>query len=79
VDDPQGPLHGGGGVAAPLFAQVAADHLAHLGIYTRPDPVRRVTVADAQVKPPPGGGTLSGSADAGRGGARPADREGGEG
>ena len=41
VDDPVGPRHSGGTVAAPLFAEVAASQLLHLGIYTRPEPIRR--------------------------------------
>lgn len=40
VDEPQGPAHGGGDAAAPLFAQVASAQLAHLGIVTKPDPIR---------------------------------------
>jgi cell division protein FtsI (penicillin-binding protein 3) len=38
LDEPQGLAHGGGDVAAPLFAQVAADQLARLGIATAPEP-----------------------------------------
>jgi cell division protein FtsI (penicillin-binding protein 3) len=41
VDDPVGPRHTGGTVAAPLFAEVAAGHLLHMGIYTRPEPIAR--------------------------------------
>jgi cell division protein FtsI (penicillin-binding protein 3) len=41
VDDPVGPLHSGGTVAAPLFAEVAASSLLHMGIYTRPEPIAR--------------------------------------
>jgi len=41
VDDPVGPLHTGGSVAAPLFAEVAASQLLHMGIYTRPEPIAR--------------------------------------
>ena len=40
LDEPQGRAHGGGDVAAPLFASVAAGQLAHLGILTRPAPIR---------------------------------------
>lgn len=39
IDEPQGPAHTGGAVAAPVFAQVATDHLAHLGFSTYPEPV----------------------------------------
>ena len=40
LDEPKGWAHGGGDVAAPLFAQVAAGQLAHLGIVTKPEPIR---------------------------------------
>ncbi len=39
VDEPKGPLHGGGTVAAPLFARVAAAQLARRGIVTEPAPI----------------------------------------
>ena len=39
LDEPQGRAHGGGDVAAPLFAQVATAHLASLGIVTKPEPL----------------------------------------
>jgi cell division protein FtsI (penicillin-binding protein 3) len=39
LDEPTGVLHTGGSTAAPLFAEVAAAHLAHLGIVTRPEPI----------------------------------------
>ncbi len=39
LDEPKGPAHGGGDVAAPLFARVAASQLAHLGIITQPKPI----------------------------------------
>jgi cell division protein FtsI (penicillin-binding protein 3) len=39
LDEP-GKIHSGGGVAAPLFARVASSQLAHLGIATRPEPIR---------------------------------------
>ena len=38
VDEPSGAVHSGGGVAAPLFARVAAAQLAHRGIVTEPAP-----------------------------------------
>jgi cell division protein FtsI (penicillin-binding protein 3) len=47
VDDPRSLLHTGGTVAAPLFAEVAAGQLLHLGIYTRPEPVPRAVVIAA--------------------------------
>lgn len=40
LDEPTGDAHGGGDVAAPLFARVAAYQLARMGIATRPEPVR---------------------------------------
>ncbi|MFP6606760.1 MAG: penicillin-binding transpeptidase domain-containing protein, partial [Myxococcota bacterium] len=40
IDEPQGPVHGGGDAAAPLFAQVASAQLAHLGIVTAPQSIR---------------------------------------
>ena len=39
IDEPKGPLHGGGTVAAPLFARVAAAQLARRGIVTEPAPI----------------------------------------
>jgi hypothetical protein len=39
LDEPQGDAHGGGDVAAPLFAKVATAHLASLGIVTKPEPL----------------------------------------
>ncbi len=39
LDEPKGLAHGGGDVAAPLFARVAAGQLAHVGISTRPSPI----------------------------------------
>jgi cell division protein FtsI (penicillin-binding protein 3) len=39
LDEPKGLAHGGGDVAAPLFARVAAGQLAHVGIFTRPAPI----------------------------------------
>ncbi len=36
LDEARGEAHSGGEVAAPLFAEVAAAHLTHLGIPTRP-------------------------------------------
>lgn len=39
LDEPKGWAHGGGDVAAPLFAKVAAGQLAHLSILTKPDPI----------------------------------------
>lgn len=39
LDEPQGRAHGGGDVAAPLFAKVATAHLANIGIVTRPEPL----------------------------------------
>lgn len=39
LDEPAGSLHSGGGVAAPLFARVAAAQLARRGIVTEPQPI----------------------------------------
>ncbi|MCR9097545.1 MAG: penicillin-binding transpeptidase domain-containing protein [bacterium] len=39
VDEPKGALHSGGGIAAPLFARVAAAQLARRGIVTHPAPI----------------------------------------
>jgi cell division protein FtsI (penicillin-binding protein 3) len=36
IDEPQGRAHGGGDVAAPAFARIAAAHLTALGIPTEP-------------------------------------------
>jgi len=38
LDEPSGRIHSGGGVAAPLFARVAAAQLARRGIVTEPQP-----------------------------------------
>ena len=53
IDEPAGVVHSGGGVAAPLFAEIAAAQLAHLGISTEPIrlPPARVTRV-VQRKPP---------------------------
>jgi membrane peptidoglycan carboxypeptidase len=55
VDEPQGPAHGGGDAAAPLFAQVASAQLAHLGIVTSPHPIRsepfRTLIAEHEPAP----------------------------
>ena len=39
IDEPSGSMHSGGGIAAPLFARVAAAQLAHRGIITEPEPI----------------------------------------
>jgi len=49
VDEPQGPRHSGGSVAAPLFARVAAAQLGLLGRPTRPAPL---PAAPAPPEPP---------------------------
>ena len=41
VDEPMGASHSGGGVAAPLFARVAAAQLARRGIHAEPEPIPR--------------------------------------
>ncbi len=39
LDEPDGDVHGGGAVAAPLFGEVASAQLASLGIITAPEPI----------------------------------------
>jgi len=55
LDEPKGQAHGGGDVAAPLFARVAAGQLAHLGIITQPKPIpaapRQTLLAAGESKP----------------------------
>jgi len=54
LDEPQGPAHGGGDVAAPLFARVAASQLADMGIVTKPQPIpaaRRKPVLHLEARP----------------------------
>jgi len=41
LDEPRRPLHTGGASAAPVFARVAAAHLARLGVVTEPETVPR--------------------------------------
>lgn len=52
LDEPQGLAHGGGDVAAPLFAKVAAAHLARVGIVTTPLPEPRAKVLLAATQRP---------------------------
>ncbi len=56
IDEPKGPAHSGGLVAAPIFARVATDHLADLGIRTRPAPIaapkKPVQLAEARAPEP---------------------------
>jgi cell division protein FtsI (penicillin-binding protein 3) len=49
VDEPAGRMHSGGGVAAPLFARVAAAQLARRGIVTEPQPIPAAPIPE----PPP--------------------------
>ena len=53
LDEPAGPAHGGGDVAAPLLAQVATAGLGRLGIVTAPEPIpaRPFPTAVAVAKP----------------------------
>ena len=55
LDEPAGRLHSGGGVAAPLFARVAAAQLARRGIVTEPEPIPKqslpVLVVERDTKP----------------------------
>ena len=59
LDEPMGPFHGGGEVAAPLFARVAAAQLARRGILTEPAPIAAprlpvlVVAAPPRVQPEP--------------------------
>lgn len=56
IDEPKG-VHGGGVVAAPVFAKVAAAHLTQLGIRTEPelsDPAAPETRTAAAPTPPAG-------------------------
>jgi cell division protein FtsI (penicillin-binding protein 3) len=53
VDEPQGRAHGGGDVAAPLFAKVATAHLASLGIVTSPEPLPWIAPPTQMVSAPP--------------------------
>lgn len=48
LDEPKGHAHGGGDVAAPLFAEVASAHLARVGIVTAPKPHPRATILLAE-------------------------------
>ncbi len=48
LDEPQGLAHGGGDVAAPLFAQVAAEQLRWRGVYTKVQPKPRKVSEPAQ-------------------------------
>ncbi len=62
IDEPQGPAHGGGDHAAPLFAQVASAQLAQLGIVTeparlRPVPFRTLVAERSEFEEKPAAGT----------------------
>jgi cell division protein FtsI (penicillin-binding protein 3) len=66
VDEPMGRLHSGGGVAAPLFARVAAAQLARRGVVTeaapipaRPAPVLVTDAVPASDTPSPSVATQS--------------------
>ena len=55
LDEPKRPLHTGGGSAAPVFARVAAAHLARLGVVTEPEAAPRASLPEtmtAQVPSP---------------------------
>ena len=49
VDEPRGRLHSGGGVAAPLFARVAAAQLARRGIVTEPQPIPAAPLPQTEI------------------------------
>lgn len=51
VDEPKGPIHSGGGVAAPLFARVAAAQLARRGIVTHPAPIPAAPIVQLADRP----------------------------
>jgi membrane peptidoglycan carboxypeptidase len=53
LDEPQGEAHGGGDVAAPLFARTAADQLARLGIATAPQAIRAQKYHPMMAEPAP--------------------------
>ncbi|MBJ22015.1 MAG: cell division protein [Deltaproteobacteria bacterium] len=53
LDEPSGQVHSGGGVAAPLFARVAADQLARRGIITEPQPFPIAPVQSAEIETKP--------------------------
>ncbi len=58
IDDPIQLGHTGGSVAGPVFAEVAAAHLAHFGIFTRPArPPHRIAIG-GHVNPRAGHGSL---------------------
>jgi len=65
LDEPAGPAHGGGDVAAPLFARVAAAGLGRLGIITAPEPIpaRPFPTAVALAKPDARTGAKIGAAE----------------
>jgi len=46
LDEPRRPFHFGGASAAPVFARVAAAHLARLGIVTEPETVPRAPLPE---------------------------------
>jgi len=48
LDEPKGWAHGGGDVAAPLFAEVAAEQLRWRGIYTKAKPKPRKIVPEEE-------------------------------
>jgi len=52
LDEPMGRFHGGGAVAAPLFARVAATQLARRGIVTEPAPFEALPVLVAEAPLP---------------------------
>jgi len=52
LDEPKGLRHGGGDVAAPLFAEVAAHQLRWRGVYTRVEPKPRKPSAPEQTPSP---------------------------
>lgn len=52
LDEPQGLAHGGGDVAAPLFAKIATAHLARVGIATEPRAEARVEIEIVKAAPP---------------------------
>jgi cell division protein FtsI (penicillin-binding protein 3) len=53
LDEPKGWAHGGGDVAAPLFAKVAAEQLRWRGIYTEAKPKPRKIVPKEESAPLP--------------------------
>jgi cell division protein FtsI (penicillin-binding protein 3) len=76
LDEPKRPQHTGGAAAAPLFARVAADHLARFGIFPRPHaPETRMAQANPASDEAPAAPELSDEAAGARAAAAPRPAE----